>query len=86
MLEGTVGLLAFPKLDEIPADRQPRRVKYMQEATVLALHAEALQPVAAHRLHSTEGSVSTCFCLSISGAFFPDNREASDRTHKQTAH
>ena len=54
MLERAVRLLTLSKLDEIPADWQPRRVKDMQEAAVLAFHAEALQPVAAHCLQHSE--------------------------------
>ena len=59
VLEGAVRLFALPKLYQVPADRQPRRIKDMQEAAVLAFHAEALQPVAAHRLHITHRSFST---------------------------
>lgn len=53
VLERAVRLFALPKLYQVPADGQPRRIKDMQEAAVLALHAEAFQPVAAHRLHIT---------------------------------
>ena len=54
VLKGAVGLLALPNFDQVSADRQARRVEYMQEAAVLSLHAESLKPVAAHRLQHTQ--------------------------------
>ena len=50
VLEGAVGLLALAKLDEGAADGHARRVVLVQEAAVVALHAQVLQPVRAHRL------------------------------------
>ena len=67
VLERAVRLLTLSKLDEIPADWQPRRVKDVQEAAILAFHAEALQPVAAHCLQhskafSTPSYTQQCSC------------------------
>ena len=50
VLVWAVDLLADPKLHEIPADGHLGEVILVEEAASVSLHAEAPQPVCAHRL------------------------------------
>jgi hypothetical protein len=50
VLERTVGLLALVVLGEEAARRHALLVELVQEPALVALHAQAAQPVAAHRL------------------------------------
>ena len=56
VLEGTVGLPALVILGEESARGHARLVELMQEAAVVALHAQATEPVAAHRLGGEGGT------------------------------
>lgn len=52
VLVGAVRLLALPIAQQRSADGHLRGVKLVQEAALVALHAEALEPVGAHSLHT----------------------------------
>ena len=47
MLERAVGVSALAIAYQVPADGHPGSVKLVEEATVLAFHAQALKPVRA---------------------------------------
>ncbi|KAL6764241.1 hypothetical protein V8C86DRAFT_2478325 [Haematococcus lacustris] len=50
MFERAVQLLALPILGKVAAYRHAIHIKLVQEATLIALHAHASQPVGAHSL------------------------------------
>jgi hypothetical protein len=45
MLEGTIGLFALSKFQQSSADRHPLWDELMQEAAIVAFHAQALEPI-----------------------------------------
>ena len=53
VLVGTVRLLALAVPQQVPTQRHLCGIKLVQKATVVALHAQALEPVGAHGLQTT---------------------------------